>query len=167
MSIGMMYRLLSTSIEKKMKFWNPNSTLQFKQYKLTFKRSKTCQPACRNLDRRGWCMGWKCVGGIFLDFATVLSKCKELAFVHKKIRYRKDFPLRNATSNSILVIRWKNIVIKCGAMFFSAKSNWSLNASERQYQTNNIMTASLQKVVRSLQRASVKLWSLQQLKWYF
>ena len=85
----------------------------------------------------------------------------------KKLRYRKDFPLRNATSNSILVIRWKNIVIKCGAMFFSAKSNWSLNASERQYQTNNIMTASLQKVVRSLQRASVKLWSLQQLKWYF
>ena len=71
-------------LKKKMKFWNPNSTLQFKPYKLTFKRSKTCQPACRNLDRRGWCMGWKCVGGIFLDFATVLSKCKELAFVHKK-----------------------------------------------------------------------------------
>ena len=93
-------------LKKKMKFWNPNSTLQFKQYKLTFKRSKTCQPACRNLDRRGWCMGWKCVGGIFLDFATVLSKCKELAFVHKKLRYRKDFRLRTAMSNSILVIRW-------------------------------------------------------------
>ena len=39
----------------------------------------------------------------------------------KKLRYRKDFPLRNAMSNSILIIRCKNIVIKCGAMFFFCK----------------------------------------------